>query len=169
MLPPPLKPSLKPVFKVWGDFNSHLPWLGQVIEQREVGLLTAFCCQLLSVRSGVGPVPFHALQLKYPLLTNVIAPSVGYLKSVSSDSYYSSDHRHVDHVPSVCENPAVFRSCCWLWKHKWSGISGSLEFIRSARCLPWNKSLWIHYTFPWCLLRDVSLVPFSVMFIYCRD
>jgi len=110
MFPPLLKPSLKPVLKVCEDFSSHLAWLGQVIQQKDVGLLIAFRCQLLSMRCAVSPVAFHALQLKSPLLTNVITPVVDYLKSTSSDSDYSSDHPHMNNVPSVCENPEVFHS-----------------------------------------------------------
>lgn len=37
MLPPPLKPALKPVWKVCADFSSPLRWLGQVMQQRAAG------------------------------------------------------------------------------------------------------------------------------------
>lgn len=90
-----------------------------------------------------------------------------HIKSVSSDCYYSPDHHHMGHVPSVCENPAaVFHSWCWFWKHKWRRISGSPECICGAQCLHWNKSLWIHCSFPQCLLRDVSLLDSIFVNIY---
>lgn len=41
MLPPALKLSLKPVLKICKHFSSHLPWLGQVIQQR-CGLAYSF-------------------------------------------------------------------------------------------------------------------------------
>lgn len=80
MFSPALKPSLKPILKACEDFGSHLPWLGQVIQQRDVGLLIAFSCQLLSMRCGISPVPFRSLQLKPPLLTNNITMVVDCLR-----------------------------------------------------------------------------------------
>lgn len=137
---------------------------------KRCGLAYSSCCQLLSVSCGTSPAPFRSLQLVCLLLTNIIAALVDCLKSVSNDSHYSSDHCHTGHVPSARENPAVFCSWCWFWKHEWLRISGSQhEFVSSAQCLHWNKPLWSRYSFPRCLLRDVSLFDSIFSNIYLRQ
>lgn len=117
-----------------------------MIQQRDGGLL-----------APLSPVILHLLQPKSPLLSNTVATSVEYLRSVAIDSYRSSDHRDMEHG-CLCEKPAGFHSWCWLWKSKWSRTVGSPQCSSSAQCIQWNTSHCFHCSFLWCLLRDASLL-----------
>lgn len=142
MLTPPLKASFKPVLKACVYFSSHcsvvLKW-----PSRAVGLLSFSCCRV----SVTAPTTF-------PCSCTLLCPQTSSLWGPFG--VWAME----DCVPPVCEHPAVFHSCIW------RGFQGGLGLSCSAQCLHGNKPLWIHYSVPQCLLRDVSLFDFTSGDIY---